>query len=152
MFGWIDLKAAMASCWKVSWNVDPLPLRVPLSLAPPDEDEDALPLEPAGGELLLDEEHAPRVSASATTETPAAVTCCLYRSCISQYSFFRPQSAQPRTAGLPVNRGVRVQFVRAASTCGQTECGQKETRKLSSGVLARRGFRHCAQPAPCNAC
>jgi hypothetical protein len=92
MFGWIDLKAAMASCWNVSWNVDPLPLRVPLSLAPPDdEDEDALPLEPAGGELLLDEEHAPRVSARATTETPAAVTCCLYRSCISQYSFFRPQ-------------------------------------------------------------
>jgi hypothetical protein len=91
MFGWTDLKAAMASCWKVSWNVDPLPLRVPLSLAPPDEDEDALPLEPAGGELLLDEEHAPSVSASATTETPAAVTCCLYRSCISQYSFFRPQ-------------------------------------------------------------
>ena len=44
-----------------------------------------------GGELLLDEEHAPRVSASATTETPAAVTCCLYRSCIFLYSFFRPQ-------------------------------------------------------------
>jgi hypothetical protein len=83
MFGWIDLKAAMASCWKVSWNVDPLPLRVPLRLAePPDDEDDALPLEPAGGELLLDEEHAPRVSASATTETPAAVTCCLYRSCI----------------------------------------------------------------------
>jgi len=94
MLGWIDLKAAMASCWKVSWNVDPLPLRVPLRLAePPDEDEDddAPPLEPAAGELLLEEEHAPRVSASATTETPAAVTCCLYRSRISQYSFFRPQ-------------------------------------------------------------
>src|SRR6185437_13184553 len=122
MFGWIDLKAAMASCWKVSWNVDPLALRVPLRLAEP-PDEELLLLEPLGGELLLDEEHAPRVSASATTETPAAVTCCLYRSCISQYSFFRPQSAQPRTAGLPVNRGVRVQFVRAAGTCGQMECG-----------------------------
>jgi hypothetical protein len=86
MFGWTDLKAAMASCWKVSWNVDPLPLRVPLRLEPPD-DEDALPLEPAGGELLPDEEHAPRVSASATTETPAAVTCCLYRSCIFSTPF-----------------------------------------------------------------
>jgi hypothetical protein len=93
MFGWIDLNAAMASCWKVSWNVDPLPLRVPLSLAPPDDEDedDAPPLEPPAAELLLDEEHAPRVSASATTETPAAVTCCLYRSCIFLYSFFRPQ-------------------------------------------------------------
>jgi len=92
MFGWTDLKAAMASCWKVSWNVDPLPLRVPLRLAePPDEELLLLDEEPLGGELLLDEEHAPRVRASATTETPAAVTCCLYRSCIFQYSFFRPQ-------------------------------------------------------------
>jgi hypothetical protein len=92
MLGWTDLNAAMASCWKVSWNVDPLPLSVPLRLAePPDDEDDALPLEPAGGELLLDEEHAPRVRASATTETPAAVTCCLYRSCIFQYSFFRPR-------------------------------------------------------------
>jgi hypothetical protein len=78
MFGWTDLKAAMASCWKVSWNVDPLALSVPLSLEPPDE-EDAPPLadEPPAAELLLDEEQAPRVSANATTETPAAVTCCL---------------------------------------------------------------------------
>jgi hypothetical protein len=91
MFGWIDLKAAMASCWKVSWNVDPLALRVPLRLAEPPDEELLLDEDPLGGELLLDEEHAPRVSASATTETPAAVTCCLYRSCISQYSFFRPQ-------------------------------------------------------------
>jgi hypothetical protein len=93
MLGWTDLKAAMASCWKVSWNVDPLALRVPVSLAEPpdDEDDDAPPLEPPAAELLLEEEHAPRVSASATTETPAAVTCCLYRSCIFQYSFFRPR-------------------------------------------------------------
>jgi hypothetical protein len=79
MFGWTDLKAAMASCWKVSWNVDPLPFRVPLRLEPPPEEDDAPPLadEPPEGELLLDEEQAPRVSANATTETPAAVTCCL---------------------------------------------------------------------------
>jgi hypothetical protein len=51
---------------------------VPLSLEPPDE-EDAPPLadDPPAAELLLDEEQAPRVSANATTETPAAVTCCL---------------------------------------------------------------------------
>jgi hypothetical protein len=53
-------------------------LSVPLSLEPPDED-DAPPLadDPSAAELLLDEEQAPRVSANATTETPAAVTCCL---------------------------------------------------------------------------
>src|SRR5258705_10782079 len=115
MLGWIVLKAARASCWEVSWNVDPLGLGVPLRLAEP-PDEELLLLEPLGGELLLDEEHAPRVSASATTEIPAAVTCCLYRSCISQYPFFRPQSAQPPTAGLPLNRRVRGQSVRAART------------------------------------
>src|SRR6266704_2851304 len=82
MFGWADLKAAMASCWKVSWNVDPLPFSVPLRLEePPDE------------ALLLDDEHAPRVSASATTETPAAVTCCLYRSCIFSTPFPAAMSA-----------------------------------------------------------
>jgi len=51
----------MASCWKVSWNVDPLALRVPLRAEPPDdEDDDAPPLEPPAAELLLEEEHAPR--------------------------------------------------------------------------------------------
>ena len=34
------------------------------------------------GAAADDEEHAPRTSAKATAETPAAVTCCLYRSCI----------------------------------------------------------------------
>jgi hypothetical protein len=69
----------MAACWKASWNVDPLPLSVPLTLAEPPPEDDAPPLadEPPEAELLLDEEQAPRVSANATTETPAAVTCCL---------------------------------------------------------------------------
>jgi hypothetical protein len=54
-------------------------LSVPLRLEPPPEEDDVPPLadEPPEGELLLDEEQAPRVSANATTETPAAVTCCL---------------------------------------------------------------------------
>jgi hypothetical protein len=94
MLGWTDLKAEIASCWKVSWNVDPLPLSVPLRLAelldePPAGAEEPEP--PLGEELLLpDEEHAPRTSAKATTETPAAATWCLYRSCIfgtPQFSF-----------------------------------------------------------------
>jgi hypothetical protein len=63
-------------------------LSVPLRLAePPDDEEEEEDEPPLGVELLLDEEHAPRVSASATTETPAAVTCCLYRSCISSTPF-----------------------------------------------------------------
>jgi hypothetical protein len=32
MPGCDDLKAEMAACWKVSWNVDPLALSVPLRL------------------------------------------------------------------------------------------------------------------------
>jgi hypothetical protein len=63
-------------------------LSVPLRLAePPDDEEEEEDEPPLGVELLLDEEHAPRVSASATTETPAAVTCCLYRSCIFSTPF-----------------------------------------------------------------
>jgi hypothetical protein len=87
MFGWTDLKAAMASCWKVSWNVDPLALSVPLRLEEPPDEALLLDAEPPDAELLPDEEHAPRVSTSATTETPAAVTCCLYRSRIFSTPF-----------------------------------------------------------------
>jgi hypothetical protein len=82
--GWTDLKAEMAACWKASWNEDPLPLSVPLTAAELLDEPPAGEPEPplAGGLLLLDEEHAPRTSAKAATETPAAATCCLYRSCI----------------------------------------------------------------------
>src|SRR5436190_20815517 len=95
MPGWVDLKAEMAACWKVSWNDDPLALSVPLRLLelldedPPPAAEPEPPL--AGELLLLAEEHAPRTSAKAATETPAAATCCLYRSCIfstPQFSFY----------------------------------------------------------------
>src|SRR4051794_16236155 len=99
MPGWVDLKAEMAACWKVSWNDDPLALSVPLRLLDPPPDDEDEPLageEPPDAELLLDEEHAPRTSAKATTETPAAATCCLYRSCIfstPQFSFSGRYSA-----------------------------------------------------------
>ncbi len=82
----------MAACWKVSWNDDPLALSVPLRLAELlDEPQAGAEPEPLlGEELLPDEEHAPRTSAMATTETPAAAACFLYRSCIfstPQFSF-----------------------------------------------------------------
>jgi hypothetical protein len=66
----------MAACWKVSWNVDPLAFSVPLRLEELlDEPAAAEPEPPLAGELLLlDEEHAPRTSAKAATETPAAAT------------------------------------------------------------------------------
>jgi hypothetical protein len=71
-------------------------LSVPLRLAEP---LDELP--PAAALLLLfDEEHAPRVSVNATTATPAAVACFLYRSCISQYSF---SGRNERSLGRPVS-------------------------------------------------
>jgi hypothetical protein len=100
MFGWTDLKAAMASCWKVSWNVDPLALSVPLSFEEPPGEALLLAEEPPVEELLPDEEHAPRTRASATTETPAAAACCLYRSCI----FSTPSSGRnERSLGRPVS-------------------------------------------------
>jgi hypothetical protein len=94
-----DLKLEMASCWKVSWNVDPLALSVPLRAALLDEEPPpaaAVPEPLLAGGLLLDDEHAPRTSAKVTTETPAAATCCLYRSCIfstPQFSFSGRYSA-----------------------------------------------------------
>jgi hypothetical protein len=33
MLGWTDLKLWIAVCWYTVWNVDPLPLSVPLSWA-----------------------------------------------------------------------------------------------------------------------
>jgi hypothetical protein len=75
----------MAVCWKVSWNVDPLPLSVPVRAALLDEDAlllgDELLLD--GEDVELDEEHAARDRAIATTAIPAVATCCLRRRCIS---------------------------------------------------------------------
>ena len=53
----------MAACWKTVWNVDPLPLSVPLRAALLDEDG-----------LLLDEDPLlPEDPQAATKETAAAV-------------------------------------------------------------------------------
>jgi hypothetical protein len=123
MLGWLDLNAWMAPCWKVSWNVDPLPLSVPERAAAllllPDEGllfDDELP------DGVEDEEHAARDRAVATTAMPAVVTRCLRRSCISgtPYGFicFLGRDEQPRTAGPPANRGVRVQFRRVDGARG----------------------------------
>jgi hypothetical protein len=76
---WTDLKAAIAASWKVSWNVDPLPLSVPerFELLPPDVE---LPL---GAELVVDEElHAAASRAVAARATPTVVARLVRRSCM----------------------------------------------------------------------
>src|SRR5271165_4109212 len=99
MLGCTDLKDEMAVSWKVVWNVDPLPLSVPESLAP--LLADALPV----AELLplLDEEHAARPRAVATAAAPTIATRCLRPNGISDtpYRFYMspwPLRAAP-TAG-----------------------------------------------------
>jgi hypothetical protein len=52
----------MADCWNVSWNVDPLALSVP----------DRLPLLPEDPPFVVEEEHAARTRAIATTGSPTA--------------------------------------------------------------------------------
>jgi hypothetical protein len=95
---WTVLKLAMAVCWKTVWNVDPLPLSVPLRAAL-DEDEPPAGVEPppplAGVDEELDEEHAARARAVATAATPTVATRCLRPSGISGtpyrfYMFPRP--------------------------------------------------------------
>src|SRR5215469_16668212 len=80
MPGWTDLKPEMASSWKVSWNVDPLPLSVPLRAAPA---ERAAP--PPGEEPLPGAagEHPARARAIAGTTAPAVAARCRRRSDIS---------------------------------------------------------------------
>src|ERR1017187_3341888 len=149
---WTVLKLWMASCWKVSWNVDPLELSVPLRAALLDELDVAapLPLVDGGEDEELDEEHAARDSAVATTTAPIVVTCCLRPSCISStpywFSMF-PRPRQQPPAGQHANRGVRVQSAGPDETCGQTNSGQTGARRLTSGVLNLCSGRHRAGSA-----
>jgi hypothetical protein len=66
--GWTCLKLWAAACWKVSWNVDPLPLSVPerAALLLPDEAE-ALPEEDPPPP---DDEQAATNEAIATVDNP----------------------------------------------------------------------------------
>ena len=86
------LKAAMAPCWKLVWNVDPAPLIVPLAvealvLVLADELAAGDELDVAAGVVVLDEEddeHAARAMAAATA--PDAAATCLPRNCIREFS------------------------------------------------------------------
>jgi hypothetical protein len=106
MPAWTDLKAEMAASWKVVWNVDPLPLSVPLRAAlllllVPDEGlvVDVLLLDDE-----LDEEHAAR--ATAQTASPG-------------YSLQGLSGlGRDQQPGDPANRGVPVQSGGVAGTGG----------------------------------
>jgi len=85
---WADLKAWMAACWKVSWNVDPLALSVPERAALLLEDP---PL------LDVDDPLPPEEPQAATTEAIAAVAIpkvvmrwmrrrCMFKNPILRYS------------------------------------------------------------------
>lgn len=93
------MNAAMADCWKAVWNVEPLALSVPLSAALLLDEDDELV---AGDELPveedeeLDEEQAARVSAVATTATPAVAARCLRRCGISGFSLWVLAIFRPR--------------------------------------------------------
>jgi hypothetical protein len=78
---WTDLKAAIAASWKVSWNVDPLPLSVPerFVLLP-----DPLPLPLA---VVVEELQAEAIRAVAARATPTVVARLIRRSCMSYTPF-----------------------------------------------------------------
>jgi len=76
MPGWTDLKLWMAVCWKVSWNVDPLALRVPERAAL------VLVEEVLGVELVDEDPHAAARRAVATRTTPVVVTRLIRKSCM----------------------------------------------------------------------
>src|SRR5215467_7652117 len=76
MLGWTVLNCWMAACWKVSWNVDPLPLSVP--------ERPELPLDPPPP---LDPQAAVN-AVIATRATPAAVKRWTRRRCMSDTSPF----------------------------------------------------------------
>jgi hypothetical protein len=77
--GWTDLKLWMAVCWKVSWNVDPLPLSVPESLAAL-LDEDGLALDE---ELVLPDELQAANDKAAARAIPAVALTWMRTRCIS---------------------------------------------------------------------
>jgi hypothetical protein len=121
-----DLKAAMADCWKTVWNVDPLPLSVPLRLL---ADAVELLLVPVDALLLLDdeleEEHAAR--ATAQTASPAVVTCRLRRRCISgtPYRVYRVWAA---TSSPVILQTVVCEYSLAAAVVLAGKCEMERTR------------------------
>ena len=99
------MKAEIAVCWKLVWNVEPAALMVPLAVLELLEllADDPLVLLVDAEDEEPDEEHAPRDRVVATTIAPIAATCCLRPSCISTtpywfYMFPRPREQPHRVS------------------------------------------------------
>jgi hypothetical protein len=78
-----DLKAWMAACWKVSWNVDPLALRVPERAALLGEDE------PPEDPLPPEDPQAAASEAIAAAAIPTVVMRWMRRRCMSKDPILR---------------------------------------------------------------
>ena len=84
------MKAEIAPCWKLVWNVEPAPAMVPLADELVEGELAAaagvLAAAEDGAELDEDDEdeHAARAMAAATA--PLAATTCLPRNCIREFS------------------------------------------------------------------
>src|SRR5262249_52509966 len=121
MPGWTDLKPEMASSWKVSWNVDPLPMSVPLRAAPA---EGAAPPPSEESPPGASGEHPARARAVAAMAAAAIAACCRRRSGISGTPYgvhvLPGRDKQCRTVGLLIIPGDRyaltAQAVPSAST------------------------------------
>src|ERR1700760_3505143 len=116
MLGWTDLKFWIACCWKVSWNVEPLPLSVP--------DRPELPPDPL---LPLDEQAAVN-EVMATRATPAAAKRWTRRRCMLDTSPFlgRDEHRLPR----------RQLSMPNADHPTKRVCPAARTRTLSHGIRA----------------
>src|SRR5215813_11606983 len=116
MLGWIDLKLWMAVCWKVSWNVDPLPLSVP--------ERPELPPPPPP-----DEPQAATNKAIAARASPATVNRCLCRPCMSDTPPFLGCHEHQTPPG--PKPGMRTVLPRRVCRAGRT-------RELSEGIRSAK--------------
>src|ERR1700761_6535072 len=108
----------MAACWKVVWNVDPLPFSVPESLALL---ADGLLLEPELVVLPPPDDEQAASTATAARATPAVAVFWMRTRCILKEPLFNdPRTARPRPSAMGQARTMR----RIGWRTGSTSAGQ----------------------------
>jgi hypothetical protein len=90
---WTDLKAWMAACWNVSWNVDPLALSVPDRAALLGEDE------PPEDPLPPEDPQAATIEAIAAVAIPTVVMRWMRRRCMFKDPILRYSPVDSSGAG-----------------------------------------------------
>jgi hypothetical protein len=118
MCGWTDLKAWMAACWKVSWNVDPLPVRLPLRF--PGALVPAGLVAPEGDWVVVLLPHAARATAASTAAAPAAAerfprTIRIFGFSLWVYRAFLVPRGAILEAGRTANPGAGKEYIPAVS-------------------------------------